>query len=266
MKEMTWRVAALKDKDLTAGDKVVMMALLIRADWETWQGTASVNDLAELTAMSTRGVKLCLKRIEAQGWVTRHANRRDDGLHHKATFKLNADKIDTSEGGGVLHSPYSEQSTQPIVNKVPNHSEQSTQPIVNKVPKGRVFHSPNINSYQLIDQHTDQQPNQPHNQPSSEVTPSSTRESELDDMRRAALKAGCYLLAPEHQLSWNVYVRKMGEVTRLHSRQDVRDAYAKNDHHLLKQAHELRIAPSSMIDWVVYLATEQKASKKLIRR
>jgi hypothetical protein len=30
MKEMTWRVAALKDKDLTAGDKVVMMALLIR--------------------------------------------------------------------------------------------------------------------------------------------------------------------------------------------------------------------------------------------
>ena len=68
MKEMTWRVAALKDKDLTAGDKVVMMALLIRADWESWQGTASVNDLAELTAMSTRGVKLCLKRIEAQGW------------------------------------------------------------------------------------------------------------------------------------------------------------------------------------------------------
>jgi hypothetical protein len=85
-------------------------------------------------------------------------------------------------------------------------------------------------------------------------------------MRRAALKAGCYLLAPEHHLSWNVYVRKMGEVTRLHSRQDVRDAYAKNDHHLLKQAHELRIAPSSMIDWVVFLATEQKASKQLIRR
>ena len=251
MKEMTWRVAALKDKDLTAGDKVVMMALLIRADWESWQGTASVNDLAELTAMSTRGVKLCLKRIEAQGWVTRHANRRDDGLHHKATFKLNADKIDTSEGGGVFHSPY---------------GEQSTLPIVNKVPKGRVFHSPNINSYQLNDQLIDQQTDQPHNQPASEVTPSSTREREMDDMRRAALKADCYLLAPEHQLSWEVYVRKMYEVTRLHSRQDVREAYLLKDNHLLKQAHELRIAPASLIDWVVYLATEQKASKKLIRR
>jgi hypothetical protein len=253
MKEMTWRVAALKDKDLTAGDKVVMMALLIRADWESWQGTASVNDLAELTAMSTRGVKLCLKRIEAQGWVTRHAKRRDDGLHHKATFKLNADKIDTSEGGGVFHSPYGEQSTLPIVNKVPNHgeqstlpivnkvpnhSEQSTLPIVNKVPKGRVFHSPNINSYQLNDQLIDQQTDQPHNQPASEVTPSSTRERELDDMRRAALKADCYILAPEHQLSWEVYVRKMYEVTRLHSRQDVREAYLLKDNHLLKQAHE----------------------------
>jgi hypothetical protein len=124
--------------------------------------------------------------------------------------------------------------------------------------------SPNINRSIYIN--TDINQDQPNNQPASEVTPSSTRERELDDMRRAALKADCYILAPEHQLSWEVYVRKMYEVTRLHSRQDVREAYLLKDNNLLKQAHELRIAPASLIDWVVYLATEQKASKKLIRR
>ena len=244
MKEMDCRLSIGKAQDLNAGEKLTLIMLLTRLDWQTWEGRVSVRDLAELTAQSERNIKRLLKSITDKGWIERRAERREDGLHHKALIKLNKGMVTDCHHGSDRLSPQ-------VVTDCPVSSDKM---------------SPNITRSIYINKDINQ--DQPNDQPASEVTPDSTRtrESELDDMRRAALKAGCYLLAPEHQLSWNVYVRKMGEVTRLHSRQDVRDAYAKNDHHLLKQAHELRIAPSSMIDWVVYLATEQKASKKLIRR
>ena len=244
MTEMDCRLAIGRATDLNNGEKLTLIFLLTRLDWQTWEGRVSVRDLALITAQSERNIKRQLQSVTDKGWIEREAERRDNGLHHKALIKLNKGMVTDCHHGSDRLSPQ-------VVTDCPVSSDKM---------------SPNINRSIYINKDINQ--DQPNDQPASEVTPDSTRtrESELNDMRRAALKAGCYLLAPEHHLSWNVYVRKMGEVTRLHSRQDVRDAYAKNDHHLLKQAHELRIAPSSMIDWVVFLATEQKASKQLIRR
>ena len=268
MKEMDWRASALRDQKLTTGDKCVIMALLMRADWSTWQGTASANDLAEMTAMSTRGVKLCLKRLEAEGWIERHAEKRADGLHHKATFKLMCCKV---KGGSEIYSPYGEQSTQPIVNKVPDPSEQSTQPIVNKVPKGSEIRSPNINSYQLNDQLNDQQTNQPHDQHATpEVELDSAREDELELSRREAIDAGCYIMEPETLSkvfpSFISYNHKLYEITRHKRRQDVRDVIMQHDGFLASRAYELRLAPVSIVDWVMHLAESKRASQALLRR
>ena len=242
MTEMDCRLAIGRATDLNNGEKLTLIFLLTRLDWQTWEGRVSVRDLALITAQSERNIKRQLQSVTDKGWIEREAERRDNGLHHKALIKLNKGMVTDCHYGSDRLSPQ-------VVTDCPISSDKM---------------SPNINRSIYIN--TDINQDQPNNQPASEVTPSSTRERELNDMRRAALKADCYILAPEHQLSWEVYVRKMYEVTRLHSRQDVREAYLLNDNHLLKQAHELRIAPASLIDWVVYLATEQKASKKLIRR
>ena len=242
MTEMDCRLAIGRATDLNNGEKLTLIFLLTRLDWQTWEGRVSVRDLALITAQSERNIKRQLQSVTDKGWIEREAERRDNGLHHKALIKLNKGMVTDCHYGSDRLSPQ-------VVTDCPISSDKM---------------SPNINRSIYIN--TDINQDQPNNQPASEVTPSSTRERELDDMRRAALKADCYILAPEHQLSWEVYVRKMYEVTRLHSRQDVREAYLLKDNHLLKQAHELRIAPASLIDWVVYLATEQKASKKLIRR
>ena len=257
MTEMDCRLAIGRATDLNNGEKLTLIFLLTRLDWQTWEGRVSVRDLAIITAQSERNIKRQLQSITDKGWIERGAERRDNGLHHKALIKLNKGMVTDCHHDSDRLSPR-------VVTDCHHGSDRLSPRVVTDCPVSSDKMSPNINRSIHINKDINQ--DQPNDQPESEVTPSSTRESDLDDMRRAALKAGCYLLAPEHQLSWNVYVRKMGEVTRLHSRQDVRDAYAKNDHHLLKQAHELRIAPSSMIDWVVYLATQQKASKKLIRR
>jgi len=261
MKEMDWRAAALRDTNLTAGDKVVMMALLMRADWQTWQGVASVNDLAELTAMSDRGVKNSLKRLTEQGWINRTAQRRDNGLHHKAAFILKRTKL---EGGSEQSSQHGEQSSQRVVNKVPNGSEQSSQRVVNKVPRGGEFCAPNINSYQLNDQQTNQPPYQP---AESQAEPNPTREAALEAERREALQAGCRLIAPNEDMgSLFFYRQKIDEVARFKGRSDIRLALAEHDAILAQQAHKLRIAPASIVTYVEHLANTQRAPQSLIRR
>jgi hypothetical protein len=257
MTEMDCRLAIGRATDLNNGEKLTLIFLLTRLDWQTWEGRVSVRDLALITAQSERNIKRQLQSVTDKGWIEREAERRDNGLHHKALIKLNKGMVTDCHYGSDRLSPQ-------VVTDCHHGSDRLSPRVVTDCPISSDKMSPNINRSIYIN--TDINQDQPHNQPASEVTPSSTRERELDDMRRAALKADCYILAPEHQLSWEVYVRKMYEVTRLHSRQDVREAYLLKDNHLLKQAHELRIAPASLIDWVVYLATEQKASKKLIRR
>ena len=257
MTEMDCRLAIGRATDLNNGEKLTLIFLLTRLDWQTWEGRVSVRDLALITAQSERNIKRQLQSVTDKGWIEREAERRDNGLHHKALIKLNKGMVTDCHYGSDRLSPQ-------VVTDCHYGSDRLSPQVVTDCPISSDKMSPNINRSIYIN--TDINQDQPNNQPASEVTPSSTRERELNDMRRAALKADCYILAPEHQLSWEVYVRKMYEVTRLHSRQDVREAYLLKDNHLLKQAHELRIAPASLIDWVVYLATEQKASKKLIRR
>ena len=89
MKEMEARLAIASAQDLNAGEKLTLIMLLTRLDWQTWEGRVSVRDLSEITAQSERNIKRQLKSVTDKGWITRQAERREDGLHHKAHIKLN---------------------------------------------------------------------------------------------------------------------------------------------------------------------------------
>lgn len=72
MKEHEARRVILKRKDLTDGDKVVMMAILITMDWDQWENRTSFKAISNLTGKSRSSVSRNIKRLEKLGLITRN--------------------------------------------------------------------------------------------------------------------------------------------------------------------------------------------------
>ena len=244
MKEMEARLAIASAQDLNAGEKLTLIMLLTRLDWQTWEGRVSVRDLSEITAQSERNIKRQLKSVTDKGWITRQAERREDGLHHKAHIKLNQRVVTDCHHG-------SDRLTLGVVTDCPVSSDRLS-------PKS-------IDQYNInIDQYDDQPSHQP---AEPQVEPNPTREGALEAERREALQAGCRLIAPTEDMgSLFFYRQKIDEVARFKGRMDIRLALAEHDAILAEQAHKLRISPASIVTYVEHLANTQRAPQSLIRR
>ena len=244
MKEMEARLAIASAQDLNAGEKLTLIMLLTRLDWQTWEGRVSVRDLSEITAQSERNIKRQLKSVTDKGWITRQAERREDGLHHKAHIKLNQRVVTDCHHG-------SDRLTLGVVTDCPVSSDRLS-------PKS-------IDQYNInIDQYDDQLSHQP---AEPQVEPNPTREGALEAERREALQAGCRLIAPTEDMgSLFFYRQKIDEVARFKGRMDIRLALAEHDAILAEQAHKLRISPASIVTYVEHLANTQRAPQSLIRR
>ena len=244
MKEMEARLAIASAQDLNAGEKLTLIMLLTRLDWQTWEGRVSVRDLSEITAQSERNIKRQLKSVTDKGWITRQAERREDGLHHKAHIKLNQRVVTDCHHG-------SDRLTLGVVTDCPVSSDRLS-------PKS-------IDQYNInIDQYDDQLSHQP---AEPQVEPNPTREGALEAERREALQAGCRLIAPTEDMgSLFFYRQKIDEVARFKGRMDIRLALSAQDAILAEQAHKLRISPASIVTYVEHLANTQRAPQSLIRR
>ena len=244
MKEMEARLAIASAQDLNAGEKLTLIMLLTRLDWQTWEGRVSVRDLSEITAQSERNIKRQLKSVTDKGWITRQAERREDGLHHKAHIKLNQRVVTDCHHG-------SDRLTLGVVTDCPVSSDRLS-------PKS-------IDQYNInIDQYDDQPSHQP---AEPQVEPNPTREGALEAERREALQAGCRLIAPTEDMgSLFFYRQKIDEVARFKGRMDIRLALSAQDAILAEQAHKLRISPASIVTYVEHLANTQRAPQSLIRR
>ena len=71
MKEHEARKALLKRQDLTDGDKVVMMAILMTMDWGSWTNRTSFKAIANLTGKRRDNIVRNIKRIEKLGYIKR---------------------------------------------------------------------------------------------------------------------------------------------------------------------------------------------------
>jgi hypothetical protein len=259
MKEMEARLAIASAQDLNAGEKLTLIMLLTRLDWQTWEGRVSVRDLSEITAQSERNIKRQLKSITDKGWITRQAERREDGLHHKAHIKLNQGVVTDCHQG-------SDKLTPRVVTDCHQGSDRLSPGVVTDCPVSSDRLSPkSIDQYNInIDQYNDQPS---HQHAESEVERNSARVAELEAERREALQAGCRLIAPHEDMgSLFDYRVKIDEVARFKGRADIRLALAEHDAVLAQQAHNLRISPASIVTYVEHLANTQRAPQSLIRR
>lgn len=71
MKEHEARRAVLKRQDLTDGDKVVLMAILITMDWDSWTYRTSFKAIANLTGKRRSSISRNIRRIEKLGYIKR---------------------------------------------------------------------------------------------------------------------------------------------------------------------------------------------------
>ncbi len=62
-------------------------------DWSSWSAAISADQIAEASAQSSRQVKRHLKSLIESGWLTRSAEVRGPGLHHKSHTRLNLSKV-----------------------------------------------------------------------------------------------------------------------------------------------------------------------------
>jgi hypothetical protein len=71
----------------------LIICVQVCMDWSSWSAAISADQIAEASAQSSRQVKRHLKSLIESGWLTRSAEVRGPGLHHKSYTRLNLSKV-----------------------------------------------------------------------------------------------------------------------------------------------------------------------------
>tara|TARA_R100000773_G_C4218560_1_gene117011 strand:- start:1340 stop:1873 length:534 start_codon:yes stop_codon:yes gene_type:complete len=95
MKEIEARKAILKRTDLTDSDKVILMAILLTVDWQTWTNRTSYTALAKLTGKKRHNLVKYIKKFEkleliSRDWFT-------SGKCKAPVMKLNIENLEQSD-------------------------------------------------------------------------------------------------------------------------------------------------------------------------
>jgi len=61
--ESMLRRAIMQRTDLSAANKLVLLAILLKISWETWSGPATVGELTNLAGLSERSIQTALKKL-----------------------------------------------------------------------------------------------------------------------------------------------------------------------------------------------------------
>lgn len=286
MKEMNARLSIMAVDDLTAAQKLIMLYLLTRVDWDTWQGSVSANDIEQGTAQSKRNIKRSLKTLEELGYISREITRRDTGLHHKALVKVNVSKIgdrksppavteshhQTEEGSDRKSPPIVTEShhprqwggdrkSPPVVTECAESSDRKSPPVVTKWPRGGDRKSPNNNRDQYnnnINQSIINREVKPKEEvrEAAETWDEAFSKHELEEITEEFRNGLWYVSRVDDMLE---YRREVHRQCTHHNRRDVRDALLLAGGLLPQMAREL-IAPRSAIDWCTLQAAGELPS------
>ena len=78
--------------DLTPTEKLTLMAIIHSASWDTWEGQASIKQLAAMSKVSEKSVKRALETLTDAGLISRSRSVSKYG-EVSATNKVNCEKI-----------------------------------------------------------------------------------------------------------------------------------------------------------------------------
>ena len=290
MKEMDARLAIMAVEELTAAQKLIMLYILTRVDWQSWSGSVSTNDIEQGTRQSARNIKRSLKALADLGYIERDIKRRDDGLHHKASIKVCLSQLgdrksppmvteshhQASKGSDRKSPPMvtkshhteaegSDRKSPPMVTNWHEGSDRKSPGVVTNWPKGGDRKSPNNNKDQYninINQYNI-------NSDEAELSSAPVREREADLDAEEQARADLWdQLMPEPEPITEELIGSIWVVSRIdddlaykreimrqiehHERWDIKRALwnRQEGDQLFAQMKADLIAPRSAIDWV----------------
>lgn len=130
MKEIEARKAILKRTDLTDSDKVILMAILLTVDWQTWTNPTSYTALAKLTGKKRHNLVKYIKKFEKLELITR--DWFTGGKCKAPVMKLNIENLEQSDSQYITPcdtkdntSSYTEDNT-PVIQEVTQAVIQDT--------------------------------------------------------------------------------------------------------------------------------------------
>jgi len=290
MKEMDARLAIMAVEELTAAQKLIMLYILTRVDWQSWSGSVSTNDIEQGTRQSARNIKRSLKALADLGYIERDIKRRDDGLHHKASIKVCLSQLgdrksppmvteshhQASKGSDRKSPPMvteshhteaegSDRKSPPMVTNWHEGSDRKSPWVVTNWPKGGDRKSPNNNKDQYninINQYNI-------NSDEAELSSAPVREAEVELDAEEQERADIWdRLMPEPEPITEELIGSIWVVSRIdddlaykreimrqiehHERWDIKRALwnRQEGDRLFAQMKADLIAPRSAIDWV----------------
>ena len=290
MKEMDARLAIMAVEELTAAQKLIMLYILTRVDWQSWSGSVSTNDIEQGTRQSARNIKRSLKALADLGYIERDIKRRDDGLHHKASIKVCLSQLgdrksppivteshhQASKGSDRKSPPMvteshhteaegSDRKSPPMVTNWHEGSDRKSPWVVTNWPKGGDRKSPNNNKDQYninINQYNI-------NSDEAELSSAPVREAEVELDAEEQERADIWdRLMPEPEPITEELIGSIWVVSRIdddlaykreimrqiehHERWDIKRALwnRQEGDQLFAQMKADLIAPRSAIDWV----------------
>tara|TARA_Y100001938_G_scaffold143036_1_gene215183 strand:- start:129 stop:776 length:648 start_codon:yes stop_codon:yes gene_type:complete len=96
MKEYEVRKLIMKSEALNASDKLVLLAMILKVDWSTYQGRVSAREISKLISTGERSVKRTLSKLIKLGIISRESKKVGPTQNEPALTTLHIDKIDTS--------------------------------------------------------------------------------------------------------------------------------------------------------------------------
>ncbi len=96
MKEYEVRKLIMRAENLNASDKLVLLAMILKVDWESFQGRVSAREISKLISTGERSVKRTLSKLMNLGIISRESKRVGHNQNEPALTTLHTDKIDTS--------------------------------------------------------------------------------------------------------------------------------------------------------------------------
>ena len=290
MKEMDARLAIMAVEELTAAQKLIMLYILTRVDWQSWSGSVSTNDIEQGTKQSARNIKRSLKALADLGYIKRDIKRRDDGLHHKASIKVCVSQLGDRKSPPLVTESHhqasrcSDRKSPPMVteshHQASEGSDRKSPPIVTNWPEGSDRKSPGV----VTNWHLGSDRKSPNNNKdqynininqyninSDEAEPSSApvreREADIDAEEQARADLWNRLMPEPEPITeeligsiWVVsridddlaYQREVMRQINHHNRWDIKRALwnRQEGDQLFAQMRAELIAPRSAIDWV----------------
>ena len=93
MKEYDVRKLIMRSKELSSSEKLVLLAIVLKVDWSTYEGKVSSREISDMISIGERSIKRTLAKLIKAGVISRESKRIGQYQNESAVTILHLDKI-----------------------------------------------------------------------------------------------------------------------------------------------------------------------------